>query len=104
VVEMVPYKKIVWQVIDCYLHWLNDKHEWNNTTLAWEISTTGNSTQINFTHVGLVPEIECYGSCIKGWDQYVKGSLKLITEGKGLPEAKIISPRKDQSEFQKTQI
>jgi hypothetical protein len=37
-------------------------------------------------HIGLVPEIECYTSCVKGWDQYVKGSLfKLLTEGKGLP-------------------
>ena len=89
VVEMVPYKKIAWQVIDCYLHWLNDKKEWNNTELVFEISADNDLTQINFTHVGLVPEIECYGSCVKGWDQYVKGSLiKLITEGKGLPEAK----------------
>jgi len=27
VIESVSYKKIVWQVTDCYLHWLNDKKE-----------------------------------------------------------------------------
>ena len=47
------------------------------------------STQISFTHVGLVPEVECYDMCVKGWDQYVKGSLfKLITEGTGQPQKK----------------
>ena len=89
VIEVIAGKKIVWQVTDCYLHWLKDKKEWNDTKLLWEISTVNNLTQINFTHIGLAPEIECYDNCVKGWDQYVKGSLlKLITEGKGLPERK----------------
>ena len=38
------------------------------------------------THVGLVPGIECYEDCEKGWDFYIKESLfKFLTEGKGLP-------------------
>ena len=54
--------------------------------MVWEISPEKDSTQIKFTHVGLVPEVECYEMCVKGWDEYVKGSLlKLITKGKGLP-------------------
>jgi len=96
VVEMSPYKQIVWEVIDCYLHWLNAKTEWNNTKLMWEISATDHSTLINFTHIGLVPGFECYRNCVKGWDHYVKESLfKLMTTGKGLPEAKKI-PEKEQ--------
>ena len=43
-------------------------------------------TQVLFTHVGLVPQVECYDGCTKGWDQYIKGSLfKLLTKGKGEP-------------------
>ncbi len=62
-----------------------DKHQ-----MSFEISTKDNSTQIHFTHIGLVPEVECYDMCVKGWDQYVKGSLlKLITEGKGQPQRKV---------------
>ena len=57
VVELVPYKKIAWEVIDCYLHWLKEKKEWNNTKMVWEISTVDNLAQINFMHIGLVPEI-----------------------------------------------
>ena len=87
VVESVPSKKIVWLVTDCYLHWLKDKKEWKNTQLDWEISSKGDVTRIDFTHVGLVPEIECYNDCKKGWDFYSKESLKnLLTEGKGMPE------------------
>ena len=89
-IEVIPDKKVMWLVTDCYLSWFNDKTEWNDTKMSFEISTKGNSTEINFTHVGLVPEVECYDMCVKGWDQYVKGSLfKLITEGKGQPQKKV---------------
>lgn len=88
-IEVVPNKKVVWLVTDCYLPWLTDKTEWTNTKMSFDISAKGNATEINFTHIGLVPEAECYDMCIKGWDQYIKGSLlKLITEGEGQPQKK----------------
>ena len=88
-IEVVPDKKVVWLVTDCYLPWLADKTEWTNTKMSFEISTKGNSTEISFTHIGLVPEVECYDMCVKGWDQYIKGSLfKLITEEEGRPQKK----------------
>ena len=65
--EVVPGKKIVWQVTDCNLHWLKDKKEWKDTKMSFEISSKDNSTQISVTHIGLVPEIECYNDCKKGW-------------------------------------
>ena len=86
-IESVPGKKVVWKITDCYLHWLTDKEEWKNTTIEWEVLRKNNATEISFTHVGLVPQIECYNDCRKGWDFYLKESLsKLITEGKGFPE------------------
>jgi hypothetical protein len=89
IVESVPDKKVVWNVSDCDLHWLADKKEWKNTQIVYEISAEGNSTRIQFTHIGLEPQVECYDSCVKGWDQYFKGSLAgLINEGKGLPQRK----------------
>jgi Activator of Hsp90 ATPase homolog 1-like protein len=89
IVESVPDKKVIWNVTDCYLHWLTDKKEWKNTQIVFEISAEGDSTRIQFTHVGLAPQVECYDDCVKGWDQYFKGSLaSLINEGKGLPQRK----------------
>jgi len=89
IIESVPEKKVLWEVTDSYLEWLTDKMEWQNTKMSFEISTENNSTTIHFTHIGLVPEVECYNDCVKGWDQYIKGSLfKLITEGEGQPQKK----------------
>jgi hypothetical protein len=87
ITEMIPDKKIVWAVQDCYLHWLKDKTEWNHTSVLWEISKNKNLTEIGMTHIGLKPGVECFNDCEKGWDQHVKGSLfRLLTEGRGNPE------------------
>jgi Activator of Hsp90 ATPase homolog 1-like protein len=92
IVQSVPDKMVVWNVTDCYLHWLADKQEWKNTQIVFEISAEGDSTRIQFTHVGLTPQVECYDGCVKGWDQYFTDSLaKLINEGQGLPQKKLMA-------------
>jgi hypothetical protein len=89
IIESIPCKKIVWLVTDCHIPWLKDKKEWSNTKISWEISTENNLTKIDMTHVGLVPDIECYTNCEKGWNHYIQDSLfKLITEHEGLPQRK----------------
>jgi hypothetical protein len=92
ITESVPDKKVIWTVTDCYLHWLSDKKEWKDTQMVFDISAEGDSTRIQFTHVGLEPQVECYDMCVKGWDQYIKGSLaRLLNEGKGLPQKKAMA-------------
>jgi len=88
-VEFVPNKKVVWLVTDSHLSWIKDKQEWTNTKISFEIISKGTYTQLIFTHIGLVPELECYNDCRKGWDQYIKDSLfRLLTSGKGIPDKK----------------
>ncbi len=85
--EFMPGKKTVWKVTDCYLPWFQDKKEWNNTEVVFQLSEENGKTKIDFTHIGLVPEVECYSVCEKGWDGHVTKSLaSFINEGEGRPE------------------
>ena len=86
ITELIPAKKVVWQVTDCNLQWINNKKEWNDTEVVFEISKKKNVAQIDFTHVGLIPSFECYKDCETGWTEHVTDSLvKFINEGKGMP-------------------
>jgi len=87
ITESVPNEKVVWHVTDCYLPWLKDKTEWTGTTVVFEILPSADGTQVTMTHIGLVPEVECYNGCEAGWNKYFKGSLlKLLTEHAGVPQ------------------
>ena len=56
----------------------------DGTKISFEISEQDNKTQLRFTHLGLVPEIECFDSCSNSWSQLIQqGLFSLITTGKG---------------------
>jgi len=87
--EAVPGKKVVWLVLDNYFDFTEDKSEWKGTTISFEISRKGDKTEVCFTHLGLVPEYQCFDVCSTSWGSYINGSLKsLINTGKGHPNQK----------------
>jgi|SRR5476651_154817 len=86
VTELVPEKRVVWTVTDCYLPWLKDTTEWTGTKVIYDIVSDNGTTTVNFTHQGLQPQVECYNQCVKGWTGHVTESLqKLLNEGVGEP-------------------
>lgn len=85
-VEFIPNEKVVWLVTESKLSFVEDESEWTGTKISFEISTVGNKTQLQFTHHGLRPDIECYKDCSNAWGGYIKKSLfDLITKGEGEP-------------------
>ena len=85
-IEVIPEKKVVWLVMENHFSFTNDKTEWTGTKISFEISQKDNKTQLRFTHIGLVPDYECYDICTDAWSNYIKNSLgDLITKGKGQP-------------------
>lgn len=88
-VEFIPDKKVVWLVLENYFKFTDDQSEWMDTKVSFEISEKGDKTQLRFTHIGLLPEHECFDVCSTAWTQYIQQSLlSLITTGKGLPNSK----------------
>lgn len=73
--ELVQNRKVVWLVTEANLSFVNKTDEWNGTKIAFEISQELDKTKIVFTHIGLVPEFECYDSCAPAWTQYVQERL-----------------------------
>jgi hypothetical protein len=87
VLEAVPNKRFVWHVEDCHLPWLKNQTEWKNTKVIWDLVAANGTTEIQMTHVGLTPAVECFETCEAGWNFHVGQSLlKLLTEGRGLPD------------------
>jgi hypothetical protein len=83
----VPGKKVVWHTPKASINFVKNKAEWDGTDIHFDIERKGDKTELRFTHVGLVPAIECYCGCSEAWTFYIKDSLKaLIETGKGQPE------------------
>jgi hypothetical protein len=89
ITELIPAKKVVWLVLDSSLNFVENKTEWNGSKITFEIAKNGYKTEVHFTHVGLIPDFECYNDCSSAWGFYINTSLRsLITTGTGQPNEK----------------
>ena len=87
VVEFVPGKRVKWRILESSLNFVEDPHEWKGSDICFDITRHAGATEIRFTHVGLVPERECYEACSNAWRYYVGDSLRnLIATGQGEPD------------------
>lgn len=51
--------------------------------ITLEINKKDDKAEIRFTHLGFVPEYECFTMCSNVWGSYINGSF--ILTGKGSP-------------------
>jgi uncharacterized protein YndB with AHSA1/START domain len=88
--NLSPDKTVVWEWMAQYfpVEGTAQTDEWVGTRVSFDIEANldGSSTLI-FTHVGLTPQLVCYGKCNAGWDHFL-GSLKAYLEhGTGTPNS-----------------
>jgi hypothetical protein len=86
ITDLVPGRRVAWQVVDSYLAFTGDPAEWTGTDVVFDLSETDGGTTVRFTHVGLSPDSECFDSCSNAWSYYINDSLRsLIVGGGGRP-------------------
>jgi Activator of Hsp90 ATPase homolog 1-like protein len=82
ITEFIPGKKVVWDVLESSLNFIEDKSEWKGTQITFELTKKGDTTEVRFTHIGLIPNIECFSACSNAWGSLINGSLRsLIATG-----------------------
>jgi hypothetical protein len=89
ITELVAGRSVAWLVIDGWLSFVEDEQEWVGTTIRFDLSPTASGgTEVRFTHVGLRPQVECFGVCKVAWGEYILGSLRQrIESGTGRPDS-----------------
>jgi uncharacterized protein YndB with AHSA1/START domain len=86
VTELRPGERVVWQVVDNHMSFIEDQSEWLGTEIRFELSEKDGATELRFTHDGLVPSYECFDICRNAWTFYVGESLRsLAATGEGEP-------------------
>ena len=90
IVKLIPNELIEWECVDS-MHpvesgWA-DLKDWVGTKLRFEISAKGNGAcTLDFSHVGLTPDLGCYEACNSAWHYYLNESLRTYIEtGHGMP-------------------
>lgn len=84
-ITQLSVEKIVWDVMETHNEFFKDNNEWDGTQIIFAIKNKGDHmTELRFTHVGLVPQFECFNVCSNSWEYFITTSLKsLIETGKG---------------------
>lgn len=86
VTEAVPGRRVVWHVLDNHFSFVQDQDEWLGTDVVFDIKRVAGRTNVSLTHVGLVPELECYEVCSGAWTHHLNAGLRaLLTTGNPAP-------------------
>lgn len=86
--KLEPGREVQWH---CVVAQSSDPHfaclrEWPGTRLIFRLAQAGaGRTRLDFEHIGLVPELECYAMCNDGWRHFLSSLQQLLETGKGTP-------------------
>lgn len=90
IARLTPDSEVHWTCTDSHIvePGLARADEWTGTDVVFRLAARGQhneSTLLQFEHIGLTPQIDCYAICTSSWHLFL-GSLKRYAEtGKGMP-------------------
>jgi hypothetical protein len=88
VTQLERGRTVAWRVLENWMSFIDDQREWVGTEIRFDLTDTDAGTDVRFTHVGLVPDYECFDVCDVAWSFYIQESLRShIATGKGRPNA-----------------
>jgi uncharacterized protein YndB with AHSA1/START domain len=81
-----PGREVRWLCTAAHIDALNRKDEWVGTRLAFRLTPVdAQCTRLDFEHAGLMPELECYGLCTRGWRYFLESLRGFAVTGAGTP-------------------
>ncbi|MEH7333013.1 SRPBCC domain-containing protein [Neobacillus drentensis] len=89
ITALQPNQLVEWKVVDS-MHpeasGFCNLRDWEGTTIRFEMDKVSEEESVlNFTHIGLSEELECYQACERGWTSYLTSLKNLVVNGKGNP-------------------
>ena len=85
---LVPDQEVRWHCVQAHIDapTLQHKDEWVGTHIVFRLSPQDNGkTRLDFEHVGLIPDIECFELCRDGWNHFLGSLQGLVDTGRGNP-------------------
>jgi uncharacterized protein YndB with AHSA1/START domain len=74
----------------CLVH--SSLPEWTGTRVLWDIRpSSGSVSELCVSHVGLVPVLECFEDCGRGWRHFLASIRALVETGRGMPFTGLVS-------------
>jgi len=77
--ELVPGKRVLWEVVD-------GPEEWIGTEIDWQINQSGDYTIVLFQHRGWAEPVEFMYHCSTKWAAFLLSLKELVETGTGRPE------------------
>lgn len=85
--ESLAGRRLSWQVIPSE-HRL-ELDEWVGTDVIFEFVELSHGTRVDFTHVGLRPQLACHSVCTTAWGHHLTVGLQALMAG---AEARPVTP------------
>jgi hypothetical protein len=86
--RMEPDREVLWlcTVANIAAGQLASRDEWVGTQLVFRLAPDAEGrTRLDFEHIGLVPTLECYEMCNRGWRHFLASLQQYVGTGRGTP-------------------